>query len=414
MSQLQIGLISLGALIILAVLLFNWWQERNIRREMVSRFEGPVDDVLMNEFANRHAAGSDPETLDIGEFRIDDEFDHGVVAGGIVVEELPAEMVEPEIPEIASEESVVLQAVPEPAAEIIADELEPDPWISNPATPASQEIQLPPNVDAQIDIIAIITPNRACTGHTIREALLPLPSFQKSARWMGMDTSGAVHVMTKEHEQTQFTHIICALQLADRSGPAHGEDLRNFHAKVEELTARVSGALEWREHGDPLQYARDLDLFCIDVDVMINLQLAGSGGPFAGTKLRGLAEANGLALKEDGQFHYIDENGTDLFVLTSLDRRPLTVDELRTTMLHGVMLMMDVPRVANGVEVFNQMVMLGRKLETALATKLTDEKQQQLGDEAIEKIRQQLKAIYSRMLARHIIPGSAAAQRLFS
>lgn len=416
MSQLQIGLVSLGALIILAVLLFNWWQERNIKREMVRRFEGPADDVLMGEFTGQHSSRDlgASEVHDIGEFRIDDEPDQEPAEEVFIVEELHAELVEPEIPEIAPEEPVMLQVESGPEAEIVADELEPDPWISNPATPAMQVIELPPNVDEKIDIIAIITPNRTCSGHTIREALLPLPQFQQSVRWMGKDTNGDVHVVTKEHEQTQFTHIICALQLADRSGPAHGEDLRNFHAKVEELTARVGGALEWREHGDPLQYGRNLDVFCIDVDVMINLQLASGGGPFAGTKLRGLAEANGLALKDDGQFHYIDENGTDLFILTSIDRRPLTVESLRTVMLNGVMLMMDVPRVANGVEVFNQMVMLGRKLETALATKLTDENQHQLGDSEIEKIRQQLKAIYSRMLARGIVPGSAAALRLFS
>jgi len=420
MSQLQIGLISLGALIILAVLLYNWWQERNIKREMVRRFEEPIDDVLMD-----NTAPAAPFNANVDDFRIDTETIRELDADVAEVieqphlepiepEVVPPVMVEPEINAIQEAAPIELRVDEGIEPEIIADELEPDPWISNPTVTSTQQIELPPNVDELIDVIAIITPNRLCTGHAIREALLPLPSFQKSVRWMGKSKDGPTYVITKDHEQTEFTHLICALQLADRGGPAHGEDLRNFHAKVEELTEKVGGALEWREHGDPLQYARDLDQFCIGVDVMINLQLASGGGPFAGTKLRGLAEASGLALKEDGHFHYIDENGTELFVLSSLDRRPLTVEALRTTMLNGVMLMMDVPRVANGLEVFNQMVMLGRKLETALATKLTDENQQQLGDGEIETIRQQLKGIYSRMLSRGVIPGSAAALRLFS
>jgi FtsZ-interacting cell division protein ZipA len=418
MSQLQIGLISFGALIILAVLLYNWWQERNIKREMVRRFEGPIDDVLMGELATEPKVVAEKSKHDF-----DDDFHIDPAAIRALDEEISAVKVdvepetiveEPVITDIENEAPLALKLDPAPEPEIIADELEPDPWISNPTAPPVQNISLPPNVDEQIDVIAIITPNRICTGLTIREALLPLPAFQKSVRWMGHDASGNAFVVTKEHEQTEFTHIVCALQLADRGGPAHGEDLRNFHAKVEELTERVGGALEWREHGDPLQYARDLDQFCIDVDVMINLQLASGSGPFAGTKLRGLAEASGLTLKDDGYFHFIDDRGTELFVLASLDRRPLTVESLRTSMLNGVMLMMDVPRVGNGIEVFNQMVMLGRKLETALATKLTDENQQQLGDSEIDKIRQQLKAIYSRMLSRHIVPGSPAALRLFS
>ena len=60
------------------------------------------------------------------------------------------------------------------------------------------------------------------------------------------------------------------------------------------------------------------------------------------------------------------------------------------------------------------MVMLGRKLETALATRLMDENQLQLGETEIDKIRQQLKVIYAKMLARGIAPGSVSALRLFS
>jgi hypothetical protein len=426
MSQLQIGLISLGAFIILVVLLFNWWQERSIRREMVRRFEGPIDDVLMDELRDKPAHDA--------EFSIDDDFriepevvvEEKVIVATAVAEE-PAQpeatpepapeplSAEPQ-PETEAEAEEPLLAPAEVDAAIIADELGPEPvWISNPAAADAAPITLPLNVDPLIDEIAVITPNRACTGGAIREALLPLPAFQKSVRWLGREANGAYHVVTKEHEQTEFTHIVCALQLADRGGPAHGEDLRNFHSKVEELTARVGGALEWREHGDPLQYARDLDQFCIEVDVMISLQLAGGGsGPFAGTKLRGIAEASGLTLQEDGQFHYFNEEGASLFVLVSQDRRALTPDLLRTAMLNGVVLMMDVPRVTNGIEVFNLMVVLGRKLETALSTRLMDENQQQLGESEIDKIRQQLKVIYAKMVARGITPGSASALRLFS
>jgi FtsZ-interacting cell division protein ZipA len=164
-----------------------------------------------------------------------------------------------------------------------------------------------------------------------------------------------------------------------------------------------------------LQYARELDQFCIDVDVMISLQLlAGSGGPFAGTKLRGVVEAGGGELKDDGQFHFADENGQTLFILGSLDRKPLDAETLRTAMLRGVLLQMDLPRIVHGAEAFNQMILVGRKLETALSSKLMDENQRLLGDPEIDKIRQQLKVLYSRMFARGIVPGSPSALRLFS
>ena len=422
MSQLQIGLISLGALIILAVLLFNWWQERNIKREMVLRFDGPIDDVLMEELRGQRQ----PEVTE--DFHIDEDIhiDTGPepeIRDETAVAEPMATQVDEDIPpETGTVESVQEEPEPPPPQtastespaeqEIVADELPVEPE-SEPVSTVTEKF--PPVVDSQIDEIAIITLNQPCNGAAIRDALQPLPVFTKTVRWLGLGANGASHLLTKEQEQTSFTRIIGALQLADRSGPASGEDLRNFHAKVEDLSMRIGGELEWHEHGDPLQYARELDQFCIDVDVMISLQLkVGAGGPFAGTKLRGLAEVAGLTLKDDGKFHYLNEAGDSLFILACLDQRVLTSEMLRTALLDGVALMMDVPRVANGAEVFNQMVLLGRKLETALSTTLMDENQQPLGDAEIDKIRQQLKVIYSSMLARGITPGSPTALRLFS
>ncbi len=422
MSQLQIGLITLGALIILAVLLFNWWQERAIKREMFRRFDGPLDDVLMDE--SRAKTTVEP----VEEFHIDPE---AILEPRTV--EMPIDEPLPQEPEAtaelpeampADEPDVVVEPEPEPVLEAeppalreetLSEESAPEPIrLSDPEPEIAPPSELPVSVDAQIDEIAIITLNQPCAGAAIRDALQPLPAFQKPVRWLGEDASGKVMLLTKEQEQAQFSRVIAALQLADRSGPVNGEDLRNFHAKVEDLESRIGGALEWREHGDPLQYARELDQFCIDVDVMIGLQLLAGGSPFAGTKLRGIAEANGGVLKEDGQFHFGNESGDSLFVLASLDRKPMNSEMLRTAMLRGVTLLMDIPRVSNGAEVFNQMVLVGRKLETALASKLMDENQRPLGDPEIDKIRQQLKILYSKMFARGVTPGSASALRLFS
>lgn len=463
MSQLQIGLITLGALIILAVLLFNWWQERNIKREMFRRFDGPIDDVLMAELREQPAALR-AEEEPVEEFRIDpeavfeyqeqevvmieetittapeqqsapeDEPAFSTVAPESDESQEPAPVIEeteasPEAEQQAGPQAEVqpaqieepesssnMEDTPEPeVAEDVAPAREEAPAVQGNMPPATDAYTLPDNVDTQVDEIATIKLNSAAAGATIRDALQPLPAFQKPVRWIGENEAGRVLPLTRDHEQEQFIRVIAALQLADRSGPASGEDLRNFHAKVEDMATRVGGTLDWHEHGDPLQYARELDQFCIDVDVMISLQVvAGSGGPFAGTKLRGVAEAGGGVLKDDGQFHFSDENGETQFVLCSLDRKPMTAESLRTAMLRGVALLMDLPRVNHCTEVFNQMVLVGRKLETALASKLTDENQRTLGDAEIDKIRQQLKVLHSKMLARGIVPGSPSALRLFS
>ena len=47
MSDLQIGLLAIGAAIVVGVLLFNWLQERRFRKQADAAFESPVGDALM-------------------------------------------------------------------------------------------------------------------------------------------------------------------------------------------------------------------------------------------------------------------------------------------------------------------------------------------------------------------------------
>lgn len=47
MSDLQIALVALGAVLILLVLVFNWWQDRRVRQKMQDKFpETPVDPLM--------------------------------------------------------------------------------------------------------------------------------------------------------------------------------------------------------------------------------------------------------------------------------------------------------------------------------------------------------------------------------
>ena len=52
MSDLQLALLVLGALIIIAVVIYNWWQERNLRAEAETRFQAPSHDSLMEARAD--------------------------------------------------------------------------------------------------------------------------------------------------------------------------------------------------------------------------------------------------------------------------------------------------------------------------------------------------------------------------
>ena len=450
MSQLQLGLLAAGALVIISVVINNWWQERRIRRDMVQRFDGPIDDVLMGNKAAADPEAEDAFAVDIAE-ELDEtqHFEHVVEDEPDTADEMEAdqEWEEPEFtasepddfetddnePVLANQESeedledefeehepMLLQEEEETAFEQLAAEdaaasltalPTPDEPTAEPAQPATP---LPAGVDAQVDEIAIVTTARATSGLELSELLSTMPDFGKPVSWFGA-SQGEWLPLTKEYASHHFSKVVGALQLADRSGAVQANGLRYFQNQIKELSRQIEGELVWQENRDALQYAQALDAFCIDVDVTVTLHLAaGISGPFAGTKFRSLMEASGLTLKEDGRFHYANDAGDTLFTICNADQLPLTEEALRTSTLHDVVLMLDVPRVSDASNVFKQMAVLGNRMETALNAKLTDARQRALGDAEIEQIRSQIKSIHSKMQERQLTPGSAAVLRLFS
>ncbi|MBU3735696.1 MAG: cell division protein FtsZ [Methylobacterium sp.] len=447
MSDLQLGLLALGAVVIAAVILFNWWQERRFSRDSIRRFEGPADDALLEEFRIDAAALA----VDAQDQEFADASDDASVPTGLPAqpdEELPpVDEAEPRTTEAfdasfpytptANDDPDAWQpdsADPEPAApldpetpeaffkgdseavpDVFAAPAAPAEAVGTGPEPAGRVTGLPETVDLQIDLVGLVSLNLPRTGSTLRQELQPLPDFDKPVQWLGLDDGGHWRHLTRDQESAVFSRVACSLQMADRSGPVSLNTLRNFQVKVDDVASKLGSRVEWHDHDDPYRYAQELDAFCVAVDVMVGFHvIQGGNGPFTGTKLRGVAEAGGMSLGEDGNFHCRSESGDTLFMLVNQDQRPFSQESLRSAFVRGVSFQLDVPRVKNCIAAFNQMALLARQMESSLAGRLVDDNQRPLGDAEIDKIRQQLKQIYARMVARGVIPGSASANRLFS
>ncbi len=64
MSELQLGLLSVGAVIVAAVFLYNKWQDRRYRREAEAGFASRHEDVLMRPDAGQGNLPSGPERVE--------------------------------------------------------------------------------------------------------------------------------------------------------------------------------------------------------------------------------------------------------------------------------------------------------------------------------------------------------------
>src|SRR5690625_2192691 len=72
MSDLQIGLILLGVALIVAVLLFNWWQDRRVRRQMQAQFPRVDNDPLMAQGSPKRKEPSVQVAERLGVLKLDD------------------------------------------------------------------------------------------------------------------------------------------------------------------------------------------------------------------------------------------------------------------------------------------------------------------------------------------------------
>ncbi len=431
MSDMQLYLIALGAGIIAAVIIFNWWQERRFGQEAARGFDEPVDDALMENFRiNRDR----PMAFDDKAIVLDERFDAQHTFQEPKPESKAVPEPEPEEPHLKDiPEDTLLSELPgvvtnefasDVTARIETHEASPSRQPNFDSVPFEEAeylpiipaaVDLPSELDEKIDLIALMHFNNPLTDVMLKKAISDLPRLDKPMQWLARDDAEIWRALTTTSDAGWFLHMACALQLSDRSGSLSRDSLRKFQIMMETLAESLGALLEWRGTNDPLRYADELDQFCINVDVMVGFHLVhGANGPFTATKLRGIAEAGGMLLHEDGTFHYITDSGDTLFILQNHESRPFTPEFMRTAFIRGISFQMDVPRVKNCPEAFNQMVMLARKMEKSLDGVLMDDKQQPLNTEAMDKIREQLRIINGNMLARGIIPGSPSALRLFS
>ena len=302
-----------------------------------------------------------------------------------------------------------------PSSDELMEEAGLDAEIAAPAAAETrEETSLPQEVSQQIDLIALLYLKSPATGARLREFLLPLTDLDKPVYGYGLADDGW-HMLTREEEGKEFRKVLCSLQLVDRSGAVVRDALKRFQQAVGEMAQALGATVDWQGDSDALGYAVDLDRFCVDVDKLVGFHLIqGESGPFTGTKLRGLAEAGGMSLHSDGAFYFETENGQRHYAMINQDGTPFSAESLRTAMVHGVTFQLDIPHVANCTEVFNQMVLSARKMAGTLGGQLVDANQKPLGELQIDKIRQELKTIHAKMMARGIVPGSLIAHRLFS
>jgi FtsZ-interacting cell division protein ZipA len=352
MSELQIGLLSIGFLLVVAVYLYGFWQQRSYRRKFGSPSKSPHENALYK--SNSAAADA-----------------------------------------LLDEEVSALEGH-EPLRSTNADEINN---LLNAETDYVVNIKL--KVPLSSEVLAPLWEQRFDFGKNVNACGLNAAT----GRWERL-------IPESVHAYNEFK---IGLQLADRSGSVSEIRLLNFHEVLRNVGEQIHVEVELPSVVNAFKQAKLLDEFCAEVDQMIGLNIMPGGDRLLfGSDIARVADSRGLQLQSDGAFHLLNENGRTIFSLGNLDNTPFQHHTLTQVRVNGLTLLLDVPRVENPATRFDEMAVLARELAMDLRAGLVDDHRVTLGEAAIAQIRQQVATIESRMMAGKIIPGSVQALRLFA
>jgi hypothetical protein len=270
--------------------------------------------------------------------------------------------------------------------------------------------------DPATEYIATLNASDPISAHALVLVLQQLKNASKPVRWLGQrNHHNSWEEIALASPSSEFVKLAACIQLADRNGPLRLDEINAFCDTVQAVAANLYAVMDCPDKQAALSKAAELDLFCADVDVLIGVNIISKDGtPFAGTKLRGLAEPAGMRLMPDGLFHYFNDQGADLFALGNLEPTPFSAEGMKHLATHGVTFIFDVPKAVGGVQAFNQMLLAARQFTGPLSALMVDDNRKELSDAGIDKIRQQLAAIYATMEQHRIQPGGSQASRLFA
>ena len=402
MSDLQIWLLVIGAAIVVAVLLFNWSQERRFRKQADAAFQIPAADALMQPGA---APGERQSRVEPA--LREPVFDAGRKRELVEINEPHLHIDGDVLPEDSMGEAMSATPAPMPVA------AHPEAPVSS--HPASPSIAVKPAPYDELIEYRVRIDSEGVLANVFADAFNRARTLGKAVRWSGLPADGSEWEDVQPWRDVHYQQVVVTLQLADRNGAVQEEQLSVLCELLQACTHAHGLRIACDDMVDALQRAQAIDRFCVDVDVLIGLNVVARGeGAVNLTRIVREAETSSMVLGVDGVYQLLDSRGEPLYALCNHDAEPFSATVIEGQISQGVTLQFDVPRVPDGLKVFDGMVAFGRKLANEVGGILVDDNLRPLTDIGIEKIRTQLTQIYGRMDARGVPSGSRRALRLFS
>jgi hypothetical protein len=440
LTTLHYLLLGLALLLVVGVMIYNAMQERRLRKQIDGMFSRSLDDPLSDSGAPP-AASQETETVAPTAERLDelpgpdesqDTYDEMITLMRRAA--LEADDVEvaslPQLDSGGGGDHLAPEhvTVPAPAASPWAGAEAPSPGapstinaqpvaapVAAPAAPVEAipaAYSTPSPLDGDIECVARLRPGQR-EQQNYGGLIERLRRLGKPVRAYALDQSGHWSPLVAQPAH-DYAAIELGVQMVDRKGALTEAQLDAFCNSLYEFAAEHGGAVSCPDAAPILEKAKSLDAFCMEVDMLIGLNLvAHEGMPFTVKRIDDLARSVGMSLDRLGSYVLADNRGHALFTLVNQNNTAFKPDNASQT-TPAVTLLFDVPNVDNGLAVFDRMTELGFRLARSLGGRMVDDQGHAVTEASLQKDRQQLATFYSRMQARGIPAGGERAHRLFA
>jgi len=379
-SDFQLVLIGIIAVIIVGVIVYNRWQEAKYKKRAEQMFSSARNDALFTADETPTAALTERREPSFGKL---DDSEQGALDDLTRPIGVDSPHVEVESPD---EPRNLVRGAANDLLPAINTEVD---------TVAMMLADSPVEADAYAPMIG---QSRAVAGNVLWEGLV-------GGLWQPIDPT----------LDEKYREIRAGLQLADRGGAIEVSVLAQFDDAMSAFAASIGAVSQREDITEAQRRAQMVDQFCAETDIEIAVNIIGkSGGTFAATKVRGLAEAQGLVALPAGEFALKDDYGRILFTLRNGNAAEAPTLRGEQPYFTQLTFALDVPRTPHPGQIFERAFNLALQFADVLHGEVVDDNKKTLTANGRKVIAETIHGITGEMQQRGVVPGSSVALRLYA
>ncbi|MDD2608514.1 MAG: cell division protein ZipA C-terminal FtsZ-binding domain-containing protein [Giesbergeria sp.] len=396
MSNLQISLAVIGAVLLALIVAYNaWTNHRNSPKKPKPTEPGTE--------APASALRQEPA------------FDHlldQALHGGSVHAQPPAAPASPLAPnsDAADDDAAALPipaknppkaSTPAPAA----------PTAAKPVPPPDRRLSL----DKLIDAIATLHCEQAVPGDAVLAALPPTrrvgSKFFAIEGWNDSNQQWEQPVATQRYSRFQ-----AGVQLANRTGALSEIEFSEFVQKVQAFADTLHAAAEFPEMPHEVVRAKSLDNFASQHDAQLTFVLRARQAAWSAGYLQQNASRMGFVPGSMAGRMLLPAPtpGMPPVLILAFDTQAALAEDLEQSAVRDLMLCLDVAQVNRSEQPFNRLREVATVLCRTMDGVLCDQNGQPLPAMAMDPIATDLELLYDQLDSHGLSAGSALARRLFS